>query len=72
MFVHWAHWECKLLSDLHRCFQVFKVIHQLVDSEEDILMVNEHLSLFHNIWLGSFLRLHNVGGGCVKVTRVQF
>uniref|UniRef100_A0A673J6Z7 Adenosine deaminase-like n=1 Tax=Sinocyclocheilus rhinocerous TaxID=307959 RepID=A0A673J6Z7_9TELE len=24
---------------LHECFQVFKVIHQLVDSEEDILMV---------------------------------
>lgn len=22
-----------------RCFQVFKVIHQLVDTEEDILMV---------------------------------
>lgn len=25
---------------LYRCFEVFKVIHQLVDSEEDILMVN--------------------------------
>lgn len=23
----------------HRCFQVFKIIHQLVDAEEDILMV---------------------------------
>lgn len=23
----------------HRCFQVFKVIHQMVDAEEDILMV---------------------------------
>lgn len=25
---------------VRRCFQVFKVIHQLVDSEEDILMVS--------------------------------
>ena len=38
-----------LLYNMHcrlsfcRCFQVFKVIHQLVDSEEDILMVNDSL-----------------------------
>lgn len=28
------------MADAHRCFQVFKIIHQLVDAEEDILMVS--------------------------------
>lgn len=27
-------------AHVRRCFQVFKVIHQLVDTEEDILMVS--------------------------------
>lgn len=27
------------MADPRRCFQVFKIIHQLVDAEEDILMV---------------------------------
>lgn len=32
------------MADTHRCFQVFKIIHQLVDAEEDILMVRLRLT----------------------------
>lgn len=41
-----GHFECKSFCVLPRCFQVFKVIHQLVDTEEDILMVRENLFPF--------------------------